>query len=378
MSEARPVAASTQPFHYGGQAVIEGVMMRGRTAMAVAVRHPSGEVVVHTEPLNSRLYRSPWSKRPFIRGMLMLWDTLALGMRALVFSANVALEEEEGDEKKDLPPSPSPAGGGTVAAPTSVANAEDHGAAEDPPLPSERGQEGEVSAAQAQAKEAAKDAFAGKAMWGTMVFALLFGIGLFFVSPLLLTELVGRVLPASRAPLLSVAIEGLIRIAIFFTYVWLIGRVPDVRRVFAYHGAEHKTINAYEAGEPLTPGRVGRYSVAHPRCGTAFLLYVVVLSIFVFGMLGRPPLPVRLLSRVALVPVIASVAYEVIRFSGRRQHVPAVRALLVPGLALQSLTTREPDDSQVEVAIKALERVLEVDGVLGSGGQQTGPAPAIV
>ncbi len=319
-------------------------MMRGRTAMAVAVRHPTGEVVVHTEPLNSRLYLSPWSKRPFLRGVLMLWDTLALGMRALVFSANVALEDEE--EKK----------------------------ADEEPVVAQEG----TTVAQTQAQEAAKDAFGGGVMWGTMVIALLFGVGLFFVSPLLLTQLVERVLPASRTAIASAAIEGLIRIAIFFGYVWLIGRLPDVRRVFAYHGAEHKTINAYEAGEPLTPAGVGRFSVAHPRCGTAFLLYVVVLSIFVFGLMGRPSLPVRLASRVAFVPLIASVAYEVIRFSGRKQHIPAVRALLVPGLALQSLTTREPDDSQVEVAIRALERVLEVDGMLAPRGQQTGPAPAIV
>ncbi len=313
-----------EPFHYGGQAVIEGVMMRGRSAMAVAVRHPSGEVVVHTEPLRAKVYRSPWGKRPFIRGVLLLWDTLALGMRALLFSANVALEEDETN------PHPNP-------------------------LP-----EGEGTQAQRQAQSAAKEAFQGGMMWGTMALALVFGIGLFFVSPLLLTRVVDHLLPNAAA---SVAVEGLIRIALFFGYVWLIGRLGDVRRVFAYHGAEHKTINAYEAGERLTPERVGRFSVAHPRCGTAFLLYVVVLSIFVFALLGRPSLPVRVVTRVAFVPVIAAVAYEVIRFSARKQDNPAVRALLMPGLALQSLTTREPDDAQVAVAIAALERVLESDGV---------------
>ena len=313
MSSEQP----SQPFNYGGQAVIEGVMMRGRSAMAVAVRHPSGEVVVHTEPLVSRVHRSVWAKRPFIRGVLMLWDTLSLGMKALVFSANVALEEE--DEKQQ-----------------SVSE---------------------------QTETAAKDAFQGGVMWGTMILAMVFGIGLFFVSPLLLTRVIEGLLPTNTAA--SVAVEGLIRIALFFGYVWLIGRLPDVRRVFAYHGAEHKTINAYEAGEPLTPDRVGRYSVAHPRCGTAFLLYVVVLSIFVFALLGGVignSLPLRIATRIAFVPVIASVAYEVIRFSARNQKNPAVRALLIPGLALQALTTREPDDSQVLVAIAALERVLEVDG----------------
>jgi uncharacterized protein YqhQ len=215
-----------------------------------------------------------------------------------------------------------------------------------------------------QAQTAAKDAFQGGVMWGTMALALVFGIWLFFVSPLLLTRVVDHLLPNAAA---SVAVEGLIRIALFFGYVWLIGRLHDVRRVFAYHGAEHKTINAYEAGEPLVPERVGRYSVAHPRCGTAFLLYVVVLSIFFFALLGRPSLPVRVATRIAFVPVIASVAYEVIRFSARKQHVPAVRALLLPGLALQSLTTREPDEAQVQVAIAALERVLEVDRVRQTG-----------
>jgi uncharacterized protein YqhQ len=180
-------------------------------------------------------------------------------------------------------------------------------------------------------------------------------------------------LPSLPTATASVAVEGLIRILLFFGYVWLIGRLPDVRRVFAYHGAEHKTINAYEAGEPLTPERVGRYSVAHPRCGTAFLLYVVVLSIFVFGLMGRPSLPLRIATRIAFVPVIASVAYEVIRFSARRQGNPAVRALLIPGLALQKLTTREPDDAQVQVAIAALERVLELDG----GAVRPAVAPAL-
>jgi uncharacterized protein YqhQ len=303
--------------------------------MAVAVRHPSGEVVVHTEPLVSRVHKSVWAKRPFIRGVLMLWDTLSLGMKALVFSANVALEE---DDEKDPHPNPLPEGEGTVA--------------------------------QRQAETAAKDAFQGGVMWGTMILAMVFGIGLFFVSPLLLTRLVESRLPNAAA---SVVVEGLIRIVLFFGYVWLIGRLGDVRRVFAYHGAEHKTINAYEAGEQLTPERVGRYSVAHPRCGTAFLLYVVVLSIFVFGLLGRPSLPVRIATRIALVPVIASVAYEVIRFSARRQGNPAVRLLLIPGLALQALTTREPDDSQVQVAIAALNRVLEVD----AGGAQPIVAPVL-
>jgi uncharacterized protein YqhQ len=368
------MSKSGEPFNYGGQAVIEGVMMRGRQAMAVAVRHPSGEVVVHTEPLNSRLYRSPWAKRPFIRGVLLLWDTLSLGMKALAFSANVAMDEEEegGDSEKakrgeTQTRATDPAVEGSVTIDTHSSHPQDGEAAQSTP-------------AQAAAQTAAKDAFQGGLMWGTMGLAMVFGIGLFFVSPLLLTRLVESQLPVNSFA--SVLVEGLIRIAIFFTYVWLIGRLPDVRRVFAYHGAEHKTIHAYEAGEPLVADRVGRFSTAHPRCGTAFLLYVVVLSIFVFGVMGRPDsLAQRVATRIAFVPVIASVAYEVIRFSARHQNKPGVRALLLPGLALQSLTTREPDERQVEVAIAALERVLEVDGVRArQGGPQTPPAaaPAIV
>lgn len=322
-------------------------MMRGRQSMAVAVRHPSGEVVVHSEPLNASLYGSVWAKRPFIRGVLMLWDTLALGMKALVFSANVALEEE--DEEKT----------GKHVVPDAETRAEQ----EIQPTP------------QQQADVAAKDAFQGGMMWGTMIFAMVFGISLFFVTPLLLTRVVESRLPNTAA---SVAVEGMIRIALFMGYVWLIGRLPDVRRVFAYHGAEHKTIHAYEAGVPLTPERVRPFSVAHPRCGTAFLLYVVVLSIFVFALVPRTSLPVRIATRIAFVPLIASVAYEVIRFSGRKQHIPAVRALLLPGLALQSLTTREPDDSQVEVAIRALQRVIEVDSGSAIAGAPPGAAPAPV
>jgi uncharacterized protein YqhQ len=198
-------------------------------------------------------------------------------------------------------------------------------------------------------------------MWGTMAVALSFGVGIFFVSPLLLTGLVDRLLPTAA---LSVLFESVVRIGLFFGYVWLIGRLPDVQRVFAYHGAEHKAINAFEAGEPMQPGRVLPHSVAHPRCGTSFLLFVVLLSILVFALIGRPPLPLRLVSRIVLVPVIAALAYELIRFSARHARHPAVRLLLAPGMALQALTTREPDAAQVEVAIAALDRVLQTDGVV--------------
>jgi uncharacterized protein YqhQ len=324
----------SEPFFYGGQAVIEGVMMRGRQAMAVAVRHPSGQVVVHSEPLTARPYRHPWTKRPFIRGVLLLWDTLVLGTRALMYSANVAMQESP----ESRVPSP-----------------ESEGAARDAGSGERDAEQGEMD-------------LGGGALWGTMAMSLTLGIGIFFVSPLLLTRTVDHLLPSA---VLSVAVEGLIRIGLFFGYVWLIGRLPDIRRVFAYHGAEHKTINAFEAGEPLHPDHVERYSVAHPRCGTSFLLVVVVLSIFVFALLGRPSLPVRIVSRIALVPVIAAVGYELIRAAAKRRQHAVVRLLMAPGMALQALTTREPDRSQVEVAIEALKRVLELDGVSARA-----PAPA--
>lgn len=380
----------SERFNYGGQAVIEGVMMRGRQAMAVAVRHPSGEVVVHSETLHGQVRRSRWARQPFIRGVIMLGDTLVLGMRALAYSATVAMDEADDapvpaavSVGPDTPagtgcPRPgstpvvtsAPSAAGNLSASTvhSADNLPANGAVNrsdgaQPDAPTVAGAQTatspEPSSVAARSEAAAREAFGGGVMWGTMAVALLFGIGLFFVSPLLLTRVVDPLLPSAAH---SVVVEGLIRIGFFFGYVWLIGRIPDVKRVFAYHGAEHKTINAFEAGEPLRPDRVQRYSVAHPRCGTAFLLYVVVLSIFVFAFLGRPSLPVRIASRIALVPVVASIAYELVRFSARSNGRGVAGAMLAPGLALQSLTTREPDDSQVEVAIAALARVLELDG----------------
>ena len=305
--------------NYGGQAVIEGVMMRSRRAMAVAVRHPAGHTVVHVEPLRSARQRSRWARLPLIRGMVLLWDTLVLGMRALAFSANVAAAEDLNDG---------------APAPT----------ASDDPAPEEPDARPEESAAMPQG-----------VLWGTMAFAFTMGIGLFFVLPLLLVRTVDPLITWSLA---SNLIEGLVRLALLLGYIALIGLLADVRRVFAYHGAEHKAINAFEAGVPLEREQVSRYGTVHPRCGTSFLLVVVVLSIAIFSLLGRPALPVRLASRVLLVPVIAGVSYEFLRFAATRRHRAAIRALMAPGLLLQRLTTREPDASQVEVAIEALRRLL--------------------
>jgi uncharacterized protein YqhQ len=286
-------------FHYGGQAVIEGVMMRGRKSIAVAVRDPSGKIVLHSEPLSGRVRSGLWPKVPFVRGLVMLWDTLVLGTRTLMYSANVALSED----------------GVELTTPAVIA---------------------------------------------TLVFSLGVSIGLFFLLPLALVGLVDRFIASD---LLSNLLEGLIRLSLLLSYLALIGLLPDVKRVFAYHGAEHKTIGAFEGGAPLEAAGVRSYSTAHTRCGTSFLLIVVAISILLFSFLGRPPLIWRVLSRILLVPVIASISYEIIRFSADHSGNPVVRAFIAPGLALQRLTTREPDEPMLEVAIAALEPVLAADNV---------------
>ncbi len=288
-------------FNYGGQAVIEGVMMRGAKYMAVAVRSPTGRIVVHSEPLNAKIYGGRIGKLPFLRGTIMLWDALVLGMRALLFSADVALEEEEEVE------------------------------------------------------------FSGPIAWGSVAFSLIIGIGIFLLGPLFLVRLVDRYIASS---LVSNILEGLIRLAFFLIYVYAIGFIPDIRRVFAYHGAEHATINAYEGGASLEPAAVKAYSTAHPRCGTGFLLVFAVVAIFVFSLLGRPSLVLRILSRLVLIPVIAGLTYELIKFSAAHRDNPLIGAVvLAPSLALQRLTTQEPDESMLEVAITALKRLLEEEGV---------------
>jgi uncharacterized protein YqhQ len=284
-------------FNYGGQAVIEGVMMRGSKALAVAVRDPKGHIVIHTEPINATLYNGRISRTPFLRGLAMLWDSLGLGMRALMYSANVSA--------------------------------------------------GEVGVE-----------FKGPLAWGTTAIALLVGLGIFLLVPRGLASLVEPVF----GPWVSAIAEGVVRLLIFIGYIWLIGRMDDIRRVFAYHGAEHKTINAYESGLDLTVPNVQRQTVQHPRCGTAFLLTVVVLSIFVFAPLNvLLPYGLGLIMRILLLPVVAMLGYEFIRFSARHLDNKVMRAIIVPNLALQKLTTREPEDAMVQVAIEALKKVLDAE-----------------
>ena len=308
--------AETSPL-YGGQAVIEGVMMRGRESFAVAVRNPQNEIILHTEPLPKKIYDSPVSRTPFLRGLTMLWDALGLGMKSLMFSAEVA--------------EPPPTAEGTETAEGTAV-----------PLPPRNPSE----------------IFKEPAMIGTVILSLGLSIGLFIALPAFLAHLI---LSSAEDNLLSSLIEGVVRLIIFIGYVWGIGLLPDIQRVYGYHGAEHKTINAYEAGAELTPESVARFPLEHPRCGTGFLLTVVLISIVLFSLLPPLGLLARVVSRIVLIPVIAGVSYEFLRFTARHQDKALVRAITKPNLAMQRLTTREPDHSMLEVAIAAFQQVRAYD-----------------
>jgi len=277
---------------YGGQAVIEGVMMRGTQTVAVAVRDPDGNIQLHKQPLGAA-YQSRFAKWPFVRGLLGLWDALGLGLRSLMFSADVA-----GGDEVD---------------------------------------------------------FGGPLAWGSIALSLVFGLGLFFLTPAALGQLGERWLGLSN--LWSNLFEGVVRLLIVIGYIWLIGLLPDVKRLYGYHGAEHKTINAFEAGAELKPEAVAAFPLEHPRCGTAFLLMVVVFSILLFAALGPLSLAGRLTSRLLLIPVLAALAYEYLRFTAKHIQNPIVRVLVIPNLALQRLTTREPDTGMLEVAIVAFNEM---------------------
>ncbi|HEY8766799.1 MAG TPA: DUF1385 domain-containing protein [Dehalococcoidia bacterium] len=285
--------------YYGGQAVMEGVMIRGPRSMAIACRKPNGEIAVRRQELGG-LYAGPLRRFPFVRGVIVLWETLALGMRALMWSSNVALGVE--DQKTDSAP-----------------------------------------------------------MLAIALLSLVVVGGIFFAGPLLLANLLDSVL--GNGTLVIVA-EGLIRLLIIIAYVSVIGLLPDVRRVYEYHGAEHKSIHALEAGDPLEPASVQRHPTAHVRCGTSFLLTVVIVSVVVFAAIGSPDLWLRVVSRVVLIPVIASISYELIRLGGAFEHNSVTRVLMWPNLALQAITTKPCDDSQVEVALAALKEVLAAEAEL--------------
>ena len=302
-SDRRPGQTGGQIQHYGGQAVIEGVMMRGSRHMAVAVRQPDGQIRLKSEALRG-LYTGRARSLPVLRGMIILWETMALGLRALAFSSQVAMGLEEGEKEEE---------------PTSAY------------------------------------------IWGMMGVALALATAVFFVGPVLLTGWLESQLGNET---LVAAIEGVIRLFLVLGYIWAIGFVPDIKRVFAYHGAEHRTINAWESGEPLEVEAVRRFGNAHTRCGTGFLLTVAIVAMVVFMTLGMPTWWWRIGSRIVLLPVIAAISYEIIRFSANFERYRLVRWIFKPSMALQSLTTRDPDDSQIEVAIAALREVLAGDGVV--------------
>jgi uncharacterized protein YqhQ len=285
----------------GGQAVLEGVMMRGPSNWSVAVRKPDGDIAQVSQPIVSPMTRHWLLRLPVIRGVIALGESLAIGFRALAISANYASQEE--------------------------------------------GEDGEVTTELTR---------------GQLIFAFAIAIGfavlLFKVGPALLTDWIG--IEAGW----FVIVEGLIRVTVFVLYLALISLLPDLRRVFQYHAAEHKAINAYEAGEELEPARVQKFSLIHPRCGTAFLLWVMVIAIFVFAFFGRPVWYWLIATRILLLPVIAGIAYELIRFAGKHTENRILMTLLAPGLWLQRLTTREPTLDQLEVSIRALREVLEREG----------------
>jgi uncharacterized protein YqhQ len=285
----------------GGQAVLEGVMMRGPSNWSVAVRKPDGDIAQVSQPIVSPMTRHWVLRLPVIRGVIALGESLAIGFRALAISANYAAQEE--------------------------------------------GEDGEVTTELTR---------------GQLIFAFAIAIGfavlLFKVGPALLTDWIG--IEAGW----FVIVEGLIRVTVFVIYLALISLLPDLRRVFQYHAAEHKAINAYEAGEELEPARVQKFSLIHPRCGTAFLLWVMVIAIFVFAFFGRPTWYWLIATRILLLPVIAGIAYELIRFAGKHTGNRILMTLLAPGLWLQRLTTREPTLDQLEVSIRALREVLEREG----------------
>jgi uncharacterized protein YqhQ len=301
--EPKLVASRDAPV--GGQAVLEGVMMRGISTWAVAVRKPEGSLELQSFPLVSWTKRRRVFRLPLIRGVVALVESLGIGLRALTISANAQLPEED-------------------------------------------------------------QRISGGAWVGTMIVALCFAVGLFFVVPVGLTSLVKHQLGSSVA---FWAVEGVLRTAIFLGYLVLLSRLRDLRRVLEYHGAEHKVISCFEASDELVPERAKLYSRLHPRCGTSFLLVVMIVAIFVFAPIGLPAWWVLVLTRIVGVPVIAGLSFELIKWAGRNRRRPWVKAIMYPGMQLQRLTTREPDLDQLAVAISALEAVLAVEGSAQAAGE---------
>jgi hypothetical protein len=301
-------------FTYGGQALIEGVLMRGRDALAVALRHPDGHIVYATERLDSGFHGTRWSKWAFVRGLVVLYETLVVGTRWLVRSANVQAKEEGVELGK-----------GSIIL--------------------------------------------------MLLMTLVAGVGIFFLLPLLIASLTTANVENG---LIQHLVEGLTRVAIFLGYLVLIGRAPDIARVFQYHGAEHMTIHALEHGDPLTVTEVRKYPTAHQRCGTEFLVVVILLSIIAFSLVGRQEPLIMVGSRLLLIPVIASVGYEILRFGARHRANRFIKVLLYPGLLVQMITTKQPTDDMIEVAIVSMEQALEADGESVPAGSGDFPREPLV
>ena len=313
-------------FYYGGQAVIEGVMMRGRSSAAMALRRIDGSIYLYEETLPAKLYQSLLFRLPLLRGMFLLWETLVLGSRLMNISGTVSMGDFQVSSSEPTPGDES-------------TEADSQPRVLPPPL-------------------LEKSAKGGASLVLTLLLSLSFVVVIFFVGPLFVTSLLRQQIGDGW---LSLLLEGVIRLALLLGYLAVIGRVPDIQRVFGYHGAEHKAINAMEQGEPLDIEHVRRASRVHTRCGTGFLLLVMVLSIFVFALVGAPSPWLKILSRIVLVPIVAGIAYELMRLGAANYRFRVVRWLLAPGLALQGLTTREPDDSMLECAIAALQQVMQRD-----------------
>jgi uncharacterized protein YqhQ len=288
--------ADKKKFNYGGQAVIEGVMIRGRQSLVTAIRRPGGDIITNVKELPA-LTTGRLRRIPLLRGVVVLIEAMVLGIQSLMISANIALEEEE----EEIPT---------------------------------------------------------RALWIMVGTGVVLMVALFVLAPLFLTKLINPYIPNS---VVFHIIEGAIRLVIFIAYLKLMSLMPDIKRVFTYHGAEHKTVNAYEAGVPMEVDAIRSYSTAHVRCGTSFLFLVLIIAIIVFAFVGRQTLWLMIVSRVALIPVIMALGYEVIYFGAKHTKNWLVKIILAPGLFLQSLTTGEPDDKQMEVAIAALNKAVEID-----------------
>jgi uncharacterized protein YqhQ len=384
-------------FSYGGQALIEGVLMRGRDVIAVALRHPDGRILWADEKLAVGFRSTRWARLPFVRGLVVLYETLVVGTRWLVRSAGVAAVEDLDPRPPDQVPEPPPAPGvapepagvpaqgaarelAAVPAPaqSAVPDAlpEQGSARELAAHPAAREQGADRTPSRPPAPATVDSADLGKGAVALMLgLTLVLGVGLFFFAPLLLATAIA----GGQSSIVQRVVEGAIQVTIFLGYLLLIGRTADVRRTFQYHGAEHMTIHALEAGDPLTVEEVRKYPTAHPRCGTEFLVVVILVSIVVFSLVGRQAIPVMIASRVVLIPVIAGISYELLRFGARHRDSRAIRWLFEPGIWVQKITTKQPTDAMLEVAIVSVEQALLADGeALPAGSGLIGRTPLVL